>query len=183
MLEQRLQQQFFECADLQYQVAEAQVRPLAAAVQALLGCITAGGKLLVAEAGVDAPLAPYFVSLFVRGFERDRPPLAAALAMNGAAQALHIQALGNPDDLLLLLDAGADDEAARAAIKSAHGADMAVVALAGATPAWARELTETDVLISVPSGRRARVRELHLLMLHALADSLDLQLMGEQESA
>ena len=47
MLEQRLQQQLFESADLLYQAAEPLAGPLEQAVQTLLGCLTAGGKLLL----------------------------------------------------------------------------------------------------------------------------------------
>ena len=60
MLEQRLQQQFFESADLLYQAAETLGRPLVDALHALHGGITAGGKLLVVGTGAAAPLAPYF---------------------------------------------------------------------------------------------------------------------------
>jgi len=52
MLEQRIQQQFFDSADLKYQAAEALARPIAEAVQAVLGCITGGGKVLVCGSGV-----------------------------------------------------------------------------------------------------------------------------------
>ena len=51
MLEQRIQQQFFESADLKYQSAEVLSRPIADAVGALVGCITAGGKVLVCGGG------------------------------------------------------------------------------------------------------------------------------------
>ena len=40
MLEQRIQQQFFDSADLKYQAAEARTRPSPDAVQAVLGCFT-----------------------------------------------------------------------------------------------------------------------------------------------
>ena len=49
MLEQRIQQQFFDSADLKYAAAEVLSKPIADAVSALVGCITAGGK-------VDAPV-------------------------------------------------------------------------------------------------------------------------------
>ena len=42
-------------------------------------------------------------------------------------------------------------------------------------------LRETDVLISVPHDRAARVREVHTLVLHCLSDGVDAQLLGEQE--
>jgi len=73
MLEQRIQQQFFDSADLLYQVAEPLARPLADALAAIVGSITSGGKLLLA----GSALAPHAAALFVEGFERERPPLAA----------------------------------------------------------------------------------------------------------
>ena len=40
MLEQRIQQQFFDSADLKYAAAEMLARPIADAVSAVIGCIT-----------------------------------------------------------------------------------------------------------------------------------------------
>ena len=119
MLEQRIQQQFFDSADLQYQTAEGLARPISEAVQALIGCITAGGKLLVGGLGGGAALSRYFCAAFVGRFERERPGLAAlALSADSAlvtALAAHegveqvfarqVQALGQPGDVLLLIDA------------------------------------------------------------------------------
>ena len=48
MLVQRIQQQFFESADLKYQSAELLSRPIQDAVAALVGGLTAGGRVLVA---------------------------------------------------------------------------------------------------------------------------------------
>lgn len=176
MLEQRLQQQFFESADLLYQAAEPLARPLADAAQLLLGCITGGGKLLVS----GGPLAEHFAALCTEGFERDRPPLAAlALAPARAVNALG--GLGLPGDVLLWVDAQAPQVQAMAALQAAHGKDMSVVALVGGQAAWREALTDTDVLIAVPHERSARVMEMQLIMLHALADAVDLQLMGELE--
>lgn len=176
MLEQRIQQQFFDSADLLYQVAEPLARPLADALQAIVGSITSGGKLLIA----GSALAPHAAALFVEGFERERPPLAAVAL---AGDPTPLRALGLPGDVLLLLDDRLTEAAALAWVEAAHGKDMSVVALTGAAPGWRTALAETDVLVAVPHERASRVRELHLLMLHALADALDLQLMGEQDPA
>ena len=40
MIEQRIQQQFIDSADLKYQAAQTLGRPIADAVQALLACVT-----------------------------------------------------------------------------------------------------------------------------------------------
>lgn len=182
MLEQRIQQQFFEGADLKYQSAEPLAHSVANATQALLTTITAGGKVLIVGCGLSAALAPYLQGLLLGRFERERPALAA-LALDPVQAAAQVQALAQPGDVLLVMDAGAPREAMLAAVAAAHAKDMSVVALSDtAAEAWRDRLTETDVLVAVPHERAARVMELHLLVLHCLCDALDLQLLGEQES-
>ncbi|WP_347614900.1 SIS domain-containing protein, partial [Comamonas thiooxydans] len=84
MLEQRIQQHFIDSADLKYQAAQALSQPIASAVQAMLACVTGGGKVLACGTGVSASDAQLFASLCVTGFERDRPELAAvALTSDG----------------------------------------------------------------------------------------------------
>lgn len=193
MLEQRIQQQFFDSADLQYQSAESLARPTADAVQALIGCITAGGKLLVGGVGGGAALAQHFSAAFIGRFERERPGLAALTlvadgALLGAQEGLaplfakQVQALGLPGDVLLLIDPLGQDGALASVVDAAHARDMSVVVLGGRSAPLLRErLGETDVIVSVPHDRVARVVEMQLLVLHCLCDAVDLQLMGEQD--
>jgi D-sedoheptulose 7-phosphate isomerase len=182
MLEQRIQQQFFESADLQNQAAEMLSRPIAAAAEALLGCITAGGKMMVAGSDVGAALAPVIVSAFTGRFERDRPPLAAMVLRRDGPMGPQVVALGQPGDLLLLVDSGGAPEPLQQAAAAAHDKEMTVVLLTGADRGtWREHLAETDVQIAVPHERAARVAEAHLLVLHCLCDAVDLQLMGDQE--
>jgi D-sedoheptulose 7-phosphate isomerase len=196
MLEQRIQQQFFDSADLQYQTAENLARPIAEAAQALIGCITAGGKLLVGGLGGGAALAQHFCAAFIGRFERERPGLAA-LALSGdstlmtalAARegveqvfARQVLALGQPGDVLMLIDALGQDGTLDTAIAAAHARDMSVVVLGGLGVAALRaRLGETDMIVAIPHERAARVLEMQLLVLHCLCDAVDLQLMGEQE--
>jgi D-sedoheptulose 7-phosphate isomerase len=71
-----------------------------------------------------------------------------------------------------------------AAVQAAHAKDMTVVALTGRDAGGlAAQLGETDVHIAVPHERAARVFEVHALVLHCLCDAVDLQLLGEQDSA
>ena len=180
MLEQRVQQQFFESADLQYQSAEALARPIAQAAAALLGAITGGGKLMVTGSGAGLALGQHVAQLFVTRFERDRPPLAAmALGSQPDAQ---VRALGLPGDVLLVVDGGHDRGDSEPAILAAQAKDMTLVVLAGRGAAALNELlADTDVLIAVPAERASRVAELQLLVLHCLCDAVDFQLMGDQE--
>lgn len=202
MLEARIQQQFFESADLMYQVADGVTRPVADASQAIVGCLTAGGKLLACGHGGGQLLAQWFASALMLRFERERPPLAALALGPGLAQplvphgeldadpqlalALQLRALGQPGDLLLACCAAGDDPAMLAAVREAHAKDMSVVLLSGAATeaaALPALLGETDVWIAVPHERLARVHELHLLVLHALCDAIDVQLLGDAEPA
>ena len=58
MLEQRIEQHFIDSADLKYQTAQILSKPIAAAVQAMLVCVTSGGKVLVCGNGGCAALWP-----------------------------------------------------------------------------------------------------------------------------
>ena len=192
MLEQRIQQQFFESADLKYQSAELLSRDIACASLALLGAITAGGKVLVCGSGAGQALAGYLQALLVGHFERQRPPLAAIdisargslCTMLGAADAVvqQARALVQPGDVLVVIDVGAVDAATVAAVKAAREQDASVVVLSHTTAThWRDALSDTDVLVAVPHERAARVLEMHLLVLHGICDALDLQLLGELE--
>lgn len=186
MLEQRIQQHFFDSADLKFQAAEPLARPIADAAQALLGAITGGGKVMIFGSGAGRLLAPHLAQLLVGRFERERPPLAAvALRDEGVSPlAQQVRALGQPGDVLLAIDTAGASGGLLQAAAAAHERDMTVLVLTGADAGpWRERLTEADVLIAVPHDRAARVAETQLLVLHGLCDAVDLQLMGEQESA
>jgi len=194
MLEARIQHQFFETADLINQMADLLARPVAEAAEAVVGCLTAGGKLLVCGQGPDGDLARWFCSALLHRFERERPALPALLLGPGLGQALlatpglageelalQVRTFGQAGDLLVVF-AGPprDDLSLLAALVEAHAADMSVVVLTGGEPGhWPDALAETDVWIPVAHERVARIRELHLLVLHALCDAIDVQLLGE----
>lgn len=198
MLEQRIQQHFIDSADLKYQAAQVLSHPIAAAVQAVLACVTSGGKVLACGNGPSAAEAQQFAAFCVAGFERERPELAAlaltsdstllTAATGGshdAAQqfARQVRALGQAGDVLLALSVSGNDANLLAAAEAAHERDMTVVVLTGRTGGkLAAMLRETDVLISVPHDRAARVREVHALVLNCLSDGVDAQLLGEQEN-
>lgn len=213
MLEQRVQQHFIDCADLHYQAGPALGKSLAQGVQALLACITSGGKVLACGAGVSGLLAQQFAAHFVGRFERERPELAAlaligdpldvqadtASAADPDLLARQVRALGQAGDVLLCCSASGRSATVLAAVAAAHEREMTVIALSGgATPSAAalasgaearpggadlgRTLRETDVHISVPAERAARIHEVHLVALHCLCDGVDSTLLGEQEN-
>ncbi|MCU0773865.1 MAG: phosphoheptose isomerase [Ideonella sp.] len=196
MLEQRIQQQFFDSADLKYAAAESLTRPIADAVHAIVGCITSGGKVMACGNGGSAADAQHFAAELVGRFERERPGLAA-IALTTDTSVLtaigndydytrifskQVQALGQPGDVLVAISTSGNSANVLAAVEAARAKEMVVVALTGRGGGQLRErLGETDVHICVPHDRTARIQEVHLLTLHCLCDAVDLQLLGEQD--
>ena len=197
MLEQHIQQQFIDSADLKYQWAQASARPIAEGVQALLASVTGGGKVLICGNGASSALAQYLAALLVGGLERPRPELPAlalgadAATLTAAARrgeyadgfAAQVRALGHAGDVLLLLSPDGNAANLVRAAQAAHERDMSLIALTGRNGGeLGRLLRETDVHICVPHERTPRIHEAHLLVLHCLCDGLDLQLLGDEEN-
>ena len=179
MLEQRIQQQFFDSADLKYQAAELLARPIADASAALLSALTGGGKVMIGGSGAGASLSIYMAHLMAGRFERARPPLAA-LALRDVDSVQQVKALGLPGDVLLYIDDGEGHSSK--VISAAQAKDMTIVVLAGrGAQAFSELLAETDVLVAVPHEKSARVAETQVLVLHCLCDAVDFQLMGDQD--
>lgn len=197
MLEQRIQQHFIDSADLKYQAAPLLSKPIAAAVQAMLACVTSGGKVLACGNGGSAANAQHFSAQFVGRYERERPELAA-IALTTDSSILtaiandydfsvifsrQVRALGHPGDVLLAISTSGNSANVLAAIEAAHEREMVVVGLTGhGGGKMSHALRDTDVLICVPHDRTARIQEVHLLALHCICDALDSQLLGDQET-
>lgn len=197
MLEQRIEQHFIDSADLKYQSSQLLSKPIAAAVQAILASVTSGGKVLACGNGGSAADAQHFAAEFVGRYERERPELAA-IALTTDSSILtaiandydynvifskQVRALGGAGDVLLAISTSGNSANVLAAIEAAHERDMIVVALTGKGGGkMGQVLRETDVHISVPHERTARIQEVHLLALHCICDGVDAQLLGDQET-
>ena len=195
MLEQRIQQQFFDSADVKYAAAEALTRPVCDAAQILLNCITSGGKVLACGNGGSAGDAQHFAAELVGRFERERPGLPAiSLATDtsiltavgndyGYQQVFskQVQALGQPGDVLLAISTSGNSGNVIAAIEAAHEKGLAVIALTGKGGGRiGAMLSDRDMHICVPHDRTARIQEVHLLVIHCLCDAIDVSLLGEE---
>ena len=195
MLEQRIQQQFFDSADAKYAAAEVLARPVGDAAQILLNCITSGGKVLACGNGGSAGDAQHFAAELVGRFERERPGLPAiSLATDTSILTAvgndygyehvfskQVQALGQPGDVLLAISTSGNSGNVIAAIEAAHEKDMTVIALTGKGGGRIGTLLAgEDIHICVPHERTARIQEIHLLVIHCLCDAIDVSLLGEE---
>lgn len=194
MVLQRIQQQFIDSADIQYQCAQSLAPAVEAALAAILASVTGGGKILACGNGASVGLVEAFASAFVGRFERDRPELAAlALGSNAAVftglynafdarsvYARQVRALGQPGDTLLVVTSLSQAPEILGAVEAAHEREMIVVALCGARAgALGQQLKDTDVLVCAPSERLPRIHEAHQVVLHCICDGVDVQLLGD----
>ena len=166
-------------------------------MQALLACVTSGGKVLACGNGGSAADAQHFAAEFVGRFERERPELAA-IALTTDSSILtaiandydfnvvfsrQVRALGQAGDVLLAISTSGNSANVLAAIEAAHSRDMVVIGLSGRGGGKMQQaLRDTDVHICVPHDRTARVQEVHLLTLHCLCDAVDILLLGDSET-
>ena len=198
MLEQRIAQHFIDSADLKYQSAEVLAKPIADAVQALIACVTNGGKVLASGNGGAAADAQHLEAEFIGRFGRERPELAAVAlttdtsVMTAIANdyefsqvfAKQVRGLGAAGDVLLAISSSGNSPSIVQAVTAAHERDMTVIALTGRGGGRVGAmLRETDVQVCVPHERTARIQEVHILTIHCLCDGVDAHLLGEQESA
>ena len=203
MLEPRIQQHFFESADLSYQAAESMARPIADGAQAIVDCLTAGGRVWVHGRGVAQAPAQLLGAALSGRFERERPGLAALVLAVDAMQlsearepgidapaVQQLRVLGQTGDVLVAFSLRPDDTLLATLVEAAHERDMSVIVVcgrespadgAGPPAGTGIAIAETDIWISVPHERAARICELQLLALHALCDAVDLQLLGDAD--
>lgn len=205
MLEQRIEKNFIDSADLIYQAAQVLAAPMAQATEALLACVTNGGKVLVCGNGGSAAQAQHFAAEFVGRYERERPELACiALTTDSSILtaigndygfehmfARQVRALGTGGDVLVVMSTSGDSANVIKAIEVAQEREMIVIALTGSKSTKesgknggkvGAMLRETDVHICVAHDRTARIQEVHLLALHCLCDGVDAMLLGDQEN-
>jgi D-sedoheptulose 7-phosphate isomerase len=194
MLDQRIQQHFFDSADLKYQCAEKLAPAIAAAVELMVAALANGNKLLACGNGGSAADSQHFAAELVGRFERERPALAAVALTTDTSLltavgndysfneifSKQVQGLGQPGDVLLAISTSGNSANVLEAVKAAQQRDMTVVALTGKGGGRMNELLrEEDIHLCVPSSRTCRIQEVHLLTIHALCDGIDWQLMGE----
>ena len=170
-------------------------QPIERAAELIVTRLLEGGKMLCCGNGGSAADAQHFASEMINRFERERPGLPA-IALTTDSSTLtsiandydyarvfrrQIEALGQPNDLLLAISTSGKSGNIIAAIKAAHEREMGVVALTGRNGGEVASLLKTsDVELRVSSDSTARIQEVHLLIIHCLCDLVDQQLLGTE---
>ncbi|MFT6791647.1 MAG: D-sedoheptulose 7-phosphate isomerase [Cellvibrionaceae bacterium] len=167
------------------------------AAERIVECLLNGGKLLICGNGTSAALAQIFTSKLVNQFERERPCLPAITlgcdptVFTSIANernfndvlAREIKAIGSEGDLLIVLTASGKSSNLIQAIQAAHEKNMSIISLNGSDGGHLFSLLDvTDREIRVPSESRARIHEIHLLIIFCLCQLIDEQLFGLLEN-
>jgi D-sedoheptulose 7-phosphate isomerase len=190
---ERIQQLFIDSAQIKLAVAEELAEPIARAGEAMVQCLMNEGKILACGNGGSAADAQRLAAALVNRYERERPGLAAiALTTDSSTLtsiandyyyamvfARQVSALGAAGDVLVAISTSGNSSNVLEAARAARDKDMRIIALTGNDGGDLAELLgDEDILICVPSDSSARIREVHLLIIHCLCDSIDYHLLG-----
>lgn len=158
------------------------------ALQAMCACLRSGGKILVCGNGGSAAQAQHFAAELVNKFSLVRPAYAA-IALTTDTSALtsiandeefrvvfsrQVEALGRNGDMVLALSTSGNSPSVTAALETARERGLKTVALTGEGGGLLASLG--DYLLDVPSTSTPRIQEVHLVLLHLLAEEIELRL-------
>jgi len=150
--------------------------------------LRAGRSLLVCGNGGSAAESQHFAAELTGRFRCERRgwPAIALTTDSSALTAIandygfeqvfarQVEALGRAGDVLLAISTSGQSQNVVAAARTARARGLDVVALTG--PAAGELGTLSDVVIAVAGVSTARVQEVHLAVLHAICDELEIAL-------
>ena len=193
-LTQRISFQFNNSIETKSKALAQMLAPIASAIEAIVDCLRAEGKVMACGNGGSAADSQHFAAELLNRFEREREPLAA-IALTTDTSTLtsiandysyeevfskQVKALGRRGDILLAISTSGNSPNVMEAIRVAHAKGVRVIALTGKKGGkMAAQLAADDIHLCVPSDSTARIQEVHLLTLHCLCDGIDALMLGD----
>jgi DnaA initiator-associating protein len=185
---ENIKKSFTESIQTKIAAAEALPEHIAKAAKMMIDALIRGNKILTCGNGGSAAAAQDFSSKLMNRYERNRPSLPAialttdtstitAIANDFSFDDIfskQVKALGQAGDILLAISTNGNSANVINAMQAALKRDMTIVALTGQDGGeMAGFMGENDVEIRVPSSRKARIQEVHMLVNHNLCESID----------
>lgn len=163
---------------------------LAAAAEACIESLRAGGKILLAGNGGSAADAQHIAGELVSRFLFDRPGLPAmALTTDSSILtaigndygyeklfARQVQANGKPGDVLIAYSTSGSSPNILAALKQARESGMVSIGMTGNRKG--AMCVMSDYLLEVPSAATPRIQEGHLVLGHLLCELIEHEIFG-----
>lgn len=193
-MEERVRHLFGVNIETKIAVADALSDTIAKAGQLLVNCLLNEGKILLCGNGGSSANCMHFVSSMCNHFEVERPSLPVfslcsdVVNLSSFANDNHysqifarqIQALGQERDVLILLTTSGNSDSMLHALQAANERGMDTIALSGRDGGvLANHLGPEDIELRVESDSAARIRELHLFILHCFCDLIDQSLFSQ----
>jgi D-sedoheptulose 7-phosphate isomerase len=193
-MEERVRHLFGVHIETKISAADAMSDLIAKAAQQLVNCLLREGKILICGNGGSSANCMHFASSMLNHYEVERPSLPVfnlcsdATSLSSLANENHygqvfarqIQALGQEKDVLLLLTTSGNSDSMLQALQAANERGMDTIALSGRDGGvLANHLGPEDIELRVGSDSAARIRELHLFILHCFCDLIDQSLFGQ----
>ncbi len=162
--------------------------PVGRAAEAMVQCLSAGGKLLVCGNGGSAADGADFSAEFGCRFLHDRRPYPALnLAQGGSLMsaigndygfdevfARQVAGLGKEGDVLVAITTSGNSKNILRAITEGNARGLTTVALLGRGGGPAQGLAQIELLVR--SETTARVQEAHKFLLHVICGMVDARL-------
>jgi len=152
--------------------------------------LDSGGKILVCGNGGSAADAQHLAAELTGRYRLERGPLAAvALTTDSSALTCigndyafaeifsrQVAALARAKDVVLGISSSGHSENVWRALEAARTAGAVPIALTG--EAGGRVADAAEVALRVPSSLTAHVQELHIMLIHALCEAIDVHVVG-----
>jgi phosphoheptose isomerase len=164
-------------------------QPILDAADVLVGCLEAGGKVLVCGNGGSAAQAQHLVGELVGRYRLPNRPALAAIALTADTAVLtawandvgyddvfarQVSALARPGDVLIGLSTSGRSRNVVRAFETARAQGARTLALLGGDGGTLAPLA--DVPITVPSADTQRIQETHLALVHLLCEVVEARL-------
>ena len=195
MLTEHLADIFHRHIDASMRCIDVLSSPITEASERMVQCMLSEHKLLCCGDGGNSIQAHYLASNLLNRFQIERPSLPAinlaadpvvmasitSDSVYGEVFSRQILALGQPGDIAFIAFQGDGSAAVVKAVQAAHEREMSVIALCNSESSEANSLLTThDIEICIPHNNRARVTEIHMLVVNCLCELIDMQLFGTE---
>ena len=160
-----------------------------AVVSAIVKSLRSGGKILLFGNGGSAAEAQHFAAELVNKFLKERPGIPAislttdtsAITSIGNDMSFdrifsrQIEALGRKGDVAIALSTSGSSPNIIEGLKAAKKAGMVTIALTGESGGKLAVMpgAAPDYLLAVPSKSIPRIQEVHLVVLHIIAEQIE----------
>lgn len=190
----RIRQLFSMSIEAKIAMADTMSTEIATAAQKLVHCLLNDNKIMLCGNGGSAANCLHFSTAMLNHFEVERPPLPAiclnndvpsltAIANEGHYDQVfsrQIQAIGQENDVLIVVSTTGNSNSILNAVHAAHEKGIDIIALnARDGGILVNHLGPEDIELRVAGDSAARIREVHLFILHCFCDLIDQSLFGQ----